>query len=78
VAAQRQLRTCSRRRTGFLLGDVAAAEEIRTQARDAFGSTSVVTYIPGLVERTVRRRLRAAHHGAAALDVNAVAVRRMV
>jgi hypothetical protein len=50
----------------FAHGDAAAAEEIRAQvreARDAFGSPRVVAYLPVLVERTVRRRLRAARDG---------------
>jgi hypothetical protein len=52
----------------FCPGGGAAADEIRTQvreARDAFGSPNVVAYLPVLVERTVRRRLRAARDGAA-------------
>lgn len=52
----------------FSQGDPAAAGEIRAQvreARDAFGSPSVVAYLPVLVERTVRRRLRAARDGTA-------------
>jgi hypothetical protein len=47
----------------FSPGDDAAAEEIRAlvrEARDAFGSPHVIAYLPVLVERTVRRRLRAA------------------
>lgn len=46
----------------FAPGGGAAAVSIRGQvsdARDAFGSPRVIAYLPALVERTVRRRLRA-------------------